>query len=327
MFGRLIFDLDIEEFIYGNTCDKIVMVLVSGNSTTINEIGNYIKREELDIVSYLPKSKISNLSSTDDPYSDGIGRVSIRIGRFVNKFIKNIAFSNYNISPKDLESFVNLYKSYFFRSESSLKLVQGNEILKWYCEDSYYQHEGNRFGPLWNSCMRQSERNKFMNLYVDNDIKMLILLSDDGRLLGRAIIWEKALGLDGSEYKVMDRIYTMYDHDVNMFKNWAKQNGFYHKIEQSAKSEKYFTKYNGDGVSENAEILMSVTMTNHKQRYYPYLDTFKFYDPKNGQFSNSDFYNHEYILVQSNGGLLPPEPEPEPEPEFYDDDENYDPEW
>lgn len=323
MFGRLIFDSDIEGLLFGNTYDKIAMILINGDKNIINEVGNYIKREELDIVSYLPKSKVDSLAYNADPYSSGIGRVSIRIGRFVNKFLRKTTFINYNISPQDLEGFVNLYKSYFLRSETNIKLVQGDEILKWYNEDSYYCDNDNRFGSLWSSCMRQSERNKFMKLYSDNT-RMLILLADNGKLLGRAILWDKAIDANGVEYKVMDRIYTIYDHDVNLFKDWAKKNGFCHKLEQSAKTEKYFVKYDADGRRESFELDMSVNMVNHVQKYYPYLDTFKFYNPTNGKFSNSSsLRDFQYILIQSDGSVTPPEPEEindEYEEDYVDND-------
>lgn len=329
MFGRLIFDLELESFLSRNAYDKVAMLLANGNSSIINEVGNFIKREEGDLVSYLPKSKYGRVREktfdgyTEDPYSNGIGRVTIKIGRFVNKFLRRATFESYNISPQDLESFVNLYKSYFLRSEANLKIVEGLEILKWYTEYSYHHDNGNRFGTLWNSCMRQMDRNIFMSLYADNkDIRMLILLADDGKLLGRALLWDKVIDRDGNEFKFMDRVYTMYDHDVNIFKNWAKENGFIHKMEQSARSERIVIKY-VDGSPVPCNMQLYVTLENHKQNYYPYLDTFKFYDPIHGIFSNSDEYREgfilEYVLVQSNGGLVPPEPECD-EPEFYEEE-------
>lgn len=316
MFGRLIFDYEFESFLSRNSYDKVAMLLINGNSTIINEIGNYIRREEGDTVSYLPKSRYSKLEF-NDPFSDGIGRVTIRIGRFVNKFLKRTTFETYNISPQDLENFVNLYKSYFIRNVLNLSVVEGNDIPKWYLEQNYHQNNGNMFGTLWSSCMRQHERNKFMKLYADNkEAKMLILLADDGKLIGRAILWDKVLDINGVEYKFMDRIYTIYDHDVNVFKKWAKENGYMHKTEQSARSERYVVKYENDQpVATNMKLYLK--LENHKQKYYPYLDTFKFYDPIDGKFSNTDSFSFEYILIQSNGGLIPPDPEPE---EQYDDE-------
>jgi hypothetical protein len=319
MFGRLIFDFELEFFLSRNTYDKIAMLLINGNSSIINEVGNYIKREDSDMVSYLPKSKYSKIESVD-PFSNGIGRISIKIGRFITKFLKKITFINYNISPQDVEIFVNLYKSYFFRSGSSMIVVKGSDISKWYLENTYYQNNGNKFGTLWNSCMRQADRNKFMQLYVDNEeVKMLILLADDGKLLGRAILWDKVFDMNNSEYKLMDRIYTVYDHDVNLFKNWAKENEYMHKTEQSSRSERYITKYE-DNNPNSLNMKLFIKLKNHKQKYYPYFDTFKFYDSLSGKFFNNDDSKFEYVLVQSDGELFPPEPEGSDFDEIFDDE-------
>ena len=320
MIGRLVFDYDLETFLARNSGDKIAMLLMNGNSySLINEVGNYIIKEEGDVVSYLPKSKIN---PDKDPWVSS-GRVKIRIGRFANKFLKKNAFQEFNIVPTDIEQFVNLYKSYFVRDKVNFQVVSGEDIYKWYCYTSYHHVNGNTFGTLWNSCMRQTERNKFMKLYADNDsIKMLIMLADDGKLLGRALLWEDVNEYNTeNKYKIMDRIYTIHDHDVNLFKNWAKENGYLHKMDQTARSEMYFVEYINGNPNAMAKYLY-VTLPNHRIKYYPYLDTFKFYNSHNGTFSNNDTYLYEFILVQSNGGLVPPEPEPDPD-EFMDEEDNH----
>ena len=78
--------------------------------------------------------------------------------------------------------------------------------------------------------MRQRDRNKFMNLYVLNNLKMLVLFSDCGKVRSRALLWDniKEFGSDNT-YKFMDRIYSVYDHDVDIFKKWAKENVYLSK--------------------------------------------------------------------------------------------------
>jgi len=82
----------------------------------------------------------------------------------------------------------------------------------------------------------------------------------------------------------------------------------------------YFVEY-VNGQQNVVTKFLRVTLTNHNLKYYPYLDTFKFYNPHTGVFANTDSYRYEYVLVQSNGGLLPPEPEPESE---YNGEEEFD---
>ena len=52
--------------------------------------------------------------------------------------------------------------------------------------------------------------------------------------------------------------------------------------------------------------------------YFPYLDTFKNFNVRKNRFSNSQSFNFDYVLVQSNGQVE--RDEPEPEPDWEDDD-------
>ena len=159
-----------------------------------------------------------------------------------------------------------------------------------------------------------SERNKFMNLYVLNEVKMLVLFSEDDKVRARALLWEDVKEFDSDEtYKFIDRIYTVYDHDVDVFKKWAKENGYLTKWEQNAKSEIYVD------VNDKPERKhLYVILEKHNISWYPYLDTFKYYNCHKGRFSNSQNYNYDYTLIQSSGLV---EREQEQEQEEGDDDE------
>lgn len=317
MYNRLIFDHEMLNFL--DRCNnRISQILIHGMSGLIKEEGNFIKREEgkIDTLSYLPIKKYSVIKDdhAKDPFGTGVGRQPIKVGRFIRKFLSDEAFKEFGIKDSDVEKFVNSYKSYFNYDPEKLKIVEGEDVKKYYLEDNYFKPDGHRYGTLWNSCMRQSERNKFMNLYVLNDIKMLVLFSDNGEVRARALLWEDVKEFDSDKtYKFMDRIYTVYDHDVNIFKNWAKENGYLTKWEQNAKSELYV---NVDGNPERKHLY--IILDKHNVSYYPYLDTFKYYDPFKGRFSNSQSYSFQYTLIQSSG-LVEREQESD-----TDDDDNWD---
>lgn len=321
MSNRLIFKPDMIDFLDKTSrISKVSMLLLNGTGDLINLEGNFILRDGLDIT-YLSKSKIAK-TDRYEYYNKGVGRTRIKIGRFARKFLSDISVSSYDINDREIEIFVNLFKSYFNRNLDNLKIVDGVEILKWYLEDNYQLLNDCRYGSLWNSCMRYNNRNSFMSLYTKNsNIKMLILLDDVGKLSARALLWEGVSDVDGKTYKVMDRIYSFHDHDVNFFKDWAKENGYIYKYEQSAKSERLFIS--NDIV---VELDLTVQLENWTSEYYPYLDTFKFFESQYGKLSNSDKFKFQYILVQSNGGLFPEQPEPDDEGDYedYDQDQDYD---
>lgn len=311
----LIFDNEMFEFLQFAQRDSIIAaLLLQGDHSHIVEEGNYVKRveNEIDVVSFLPKSKYEKV---EDNWNNG--RVKIKIGRFIRKFLTEFSIKNWQVNDVLIEKFVNLYKSYFSRDISKLKIVEGDDIPKYYLEDNYHQINGNRSGSLWNSCMRQRERNKFMKLYAVNPekVKMLVFFSDDNKVRARALLWEDVKDHKDStkQYKFMDRIYYVYDHDINFFKDWAKENGYLCKWEQSAKTEMLFD----EGIGEPVKKSLYVLLDKYSMSYYPYLDTFKNFNEDKGRFSNSQSYNYDFILVQSNGAV---EREPEPEEDWVDDE-------
>ena len=313
--SMLIFNDEMFNFLQFAQKDSIIAaVFLQGDTSHINDEGNYIKRvdNEIDVVSFLPKSKYEKVENNWEN-----GRVKIKIGRFVRKFLTEFSFKNFKVTDTLIEKFVNLYKSYFSRDTSKLKIFEGEEILKYYLEDNYHTLNGGRFGSLWNSCMRQPERNKFMKLYAKNKdkVKLLVFFSDDDKVRARALLWEGVKDHKDStkEYKFMDRIYYVYDHDINFFKDWAKENGYISKWEQSAKTELLF-----DIDGEVKRLQLYVNLDDSGLSYYPYLDTFKNFYVSRNRFSNSQNYNFDYVLVQSNGKV---EREPEQD-EYYDEDDN-----
>lgn len=320
MYNRLIFDHEMLNFLDRSHNMRISQILIHGMSGLIKEEGNFIKRVDgtIDTLSYLPTKKYSAIQNdqSKDPFGDGVGRQTIKVGRFIKKFLAETAFQEFGIKDSDVEKFVNLYKSYFNYDPEKLKIVEGKDVKKYYLEDNYFEPSGHKYGTLWNSCMRQKERNKFMNLYVLNDVKMLVLFSDDNKVRARALLWEGVKEFDSDEtYKFMDRIYTVYEHDVDVFKKWAKENGYITKWEQNAKSELY-VDIDGEPVRKHLYIMLE----KHIISWYPYLDTFKYYNCIKGRFSNSQSFNFDYTLVQSSG-RVEREEDREPEEDWYDEED------
>ena len=87
-FNKLIFSSDMIDFLEKTSGNKVSMLLLHGRSSIISEEGNFIDRDatEKDILSYIPKSKYKRVED-QNPYVDDFGRVRIKIGRFVRKFL------------------------------------------------------------------------------------------------------------------------------------------------------------------------------------------------------------------------------------------------
>lgn len=307
---RLTFTDDIYYFLEFASRDSVIaQILLDGGNTHIKNEGNYLDMSDSEHLSYLPASKFEK---TEEVWKKN--RTKIKVGRFIRKFFTEFSVINFSINDKSIERFVNLYKSYFSKDESKLMIVEGEDIKKYYLQENYHISNGQARGSLWNSCMRQSERNKFLSLYEKNKsaVKMLVYLSDDNKVRARALLWQDVKDYNNPEssYKFMDRIYYVYDHDIQFFKDWADKNGYITKLEQNAKSERLFLVNNTP-----VKLLLHVDLDIHNLPYAPYLDTFKYYNYYKGRFSNTDSKPYQYILVQSDGSY-----EKEPEPEEYDDE-------
>jgi hypothetical protein len=286
---------------------KIVDLIFYNRGEFLKKTGDFIKRESgNDTISFIPKSKLGLLHTG---FNETKYRTPLKIGRFISKFISSDGIKSFGVDQYDVETFVNLYKSFFDRDETRLKIIEGEEIIKYYLQDNYYRPNSACIGTLWNSCMRYREKNQYMEIYAKNPdkIKMLVLFAEDGKVKTRALLWESCQDREGKNYKVMDRIYSIYDHDVILFKNWALKNEYIHKFEQSARSENIFMNLN----SEFERINLTIKLDNHVCDYYPYIDSFKFYSRKYGTLSNSENFSYKYVLVQNNGGLVPPKEEEE----------------
>lgn len=302
------------------SCSRVSSLIL--NFRTLKLV-NYISiSDNSEMVTLLPKSKFKMVDSGVDPYSDGIGRIEMKIGRLISKLFDSEVINQYVKNQSTIEHFVNSYKSHFDRSNISFKVVDGDDIKKYYLERNYLAPNGNYFGTLWNSCMRYKERQKFLELYVKNpnQFKMLVMIQkvDDVEFIrGRSLLCNVKTTDDsflpkGSDVKVMDRIYYLYDSDVIAFKKWASENGYITKFEQNAKSKPFFVV--GD---ENKFISLVLSPEFPHNSYYPYLDTFSYFKYDDGLYYNNIEMNHDYSLIQFNGRLEPDPPEDE-------DDENDD---
>lgn len=312
---------DIFDFLVNNNHLISSLILQSHTNRDINYVSH---GDSGETISYLPMNKYNSLFYDFNPYGRGVGRVKLKIGRFIRKIITEDSLIRYKVKDEDIEFFVNLYKSWFEPINYRLEIVQGEDIRKWYYEDNYALSNFNKSGSIWKSCMRYKERIKFMNLYVENSsCKMLcMIVNQNGRDLirSRALLWDSVKVIDsrnkdeiGTNIKVMDRIYSTQESDVFLFKKWAFENGYIPKWEQNSKSHAFF-----DIKGEVVRIFCKIDLDKYKFDTYPYLDTFPWFSMENGSIFNCSFGNNwDYCLVQADGNLT--------KQDSHQDDDDYPP--
>jgi hypothetical protein len=221
-------------------------------------------------------------------------RNEVGLGRFVNKLFPG----KYN--SKQVEDFVNSFKASLEKAGERFELVEGEDIEFWYNSDNYKEISGN----LGNSCMAR-KRNLF-SIYTENpEVCKMLILKEDDKILGRALVWKlESINIvkDQDPGFFMDRQYTIKDSDIQKFKNYAKEQGWSYK---SSNNHHSFGTINLNGVDKNVDMVVSVKVKDYNK--YPYMDTFRRYNPDTGLLYNDDErdkeeYEGQYILEDTTGG-------------------------
>jgi len=247
---------------------EIGEVLKSAKSTESDKV--YLKVQFEDGISIVNKDKTRKQDIKDLAFIQN--RQTIRTGRGVKALLSK---SEYAFKDAEIEQFVNKYKSEWDKMNDifrKFELVSGNSIATWY---NYTKYQNHGQGTLGNSCMKSSP-SSFFDIYCNNPdkCKLLILKSDDEtKIKGRAIIWH----LDSPKNIIyMDRIYTNTDSDVELFKQYALKNGWYHKRINNSSDD---TSMIGNDGTKTPESISVNLLSENSGQYgnYPYLDTLKYF--------------------------------------------------
>lgn len=273
--------------------NETLLTLIKKNrsvSHICNELNNYITMGRWEYFP-VPFESIQLIEGNILYTIKGKSKVeSIKPGRFIMKFFPN------KWNDKDIEKFSNICSSLQKKGEV-LEVISGNKIPYYYSEYNYF--DNGRVGSLWKSCMRHDEMGKYFKIYQNNpELCSMLVLTLDGYVQARALLWENVVSENGDKFKVMDRIYTTKDSQIDLFKNWAFDNGYYCKIVQSHKD--------GRLINLNGEILdkkLYLPITWEGYNYYPYFDTFRFLDKGKNLLSNQST-SKEVKLFQSTKGQI-----------------------
>jgi len=297
-------------------------------SPTNGQVGQIIREYTLDeLVNFLPdyKSNLEYLFITGNPIvlfqwvkerkkhqlvinknslstgPDAVRSSEVSVGRFIRALLTK---SSQKFTDAEIEDFVYKYRAEVEKEKDVLnrrfRVVKGADIKKYYHRSAYKEESGS----LGSSCMRYDRCQNYLGIYTQNSqASLLILLSeeDETKITGRAILWE----MEPYEIstKVMDRIYTIKTADEQLFKEWAIKNGYWFKSRQDFSEYTDFEFHKEDGEVEKRQGEFSVQL-DIKGEYgnYPYMDSFKYYNPYSGKLYNSSNFDYEYELTDTEGG-------------------------
>jgi len=233
-----------------------------------------ISKKDPSKISYAYPEKLAKIENSDD-YWTFKGRVEAKPASAIKKVLKDV-------TEKELDIFTSAFKAATAQKDFYFDVVEGVNIKKYYNQETY-AHD--KYGSLTNSCMKYTNCENFFDIYTDNPeiCKMLVMFDNDKKVIGRAILWTKAINVNtGEELKIMDRIYCVDDaQNLHYFKEWADENNYIYRKNQKWNDSLHF-------ISNGNELFLklSIKLNETEYNYYPYMDTFKFIDYKTGIISN-----------------------------------------
>ena len=232
---------------------------------------------------------------------------TFRVSASISKVIEKIFPGKYDASKGEnsRESFKNIIEAKRKKQKdafSRFDIVDGYDIVKYYHKDNY---EGDKSlgGQLYSSCMRYDECSEYLEFFAKNkDVQMVILMSDDDEdtISGRALLWDIEY-INGEEVdrKFMDRIYTIRDADVHLFKDFAEKNGWLYKKNQNM----FYNESIVDPVNdETRQFVLKTPSTFRPSHSYPYMDTMKFFYYDERYLTNREEKLPHFFLEDTEGG-------------------------
>ena len=280
--------------------------------TVPGKLIDYIEKEQPDSTDLLDNADYLRQIGRNIPDLWTKYRSPISIGKLIGKLfpgeykpaLEKDKEGNYTNEGRDIESFTNLVKVEREETTESMdrfKIVEGEDIVKYYNVNNYVSTSTN--STLGNSCMRSTNSGNYIEFYAKNEgVKMVIYMSkkEKDKILGRALLWDID-EIDGEKVdrKFMDRIYYVYETDMVLFQKFAKQNGWLHKISQTSSSNCSIM----DTLTNKVDYLKLKTVdTFEENRYYPYLDTLKYYYNDDGYLTNRNDDGEDYYTIQNTNG-------------------------
>mgnify|MGYP000843949870 CR=1 FL=1 len=257
--------------------NKVYDIIINNSIENVVSINGYLRSDR-----QYQEKLIKNL----DRYY-----VSTSIGKSINKIFPN-KFPASGKPGLDIESFTNMIKHKRSTKFDNFKLVEGEDIIKYYNSEQYSEDAPG--STLGSSCMRYTACKDFINFYAKNKgVKLLILYSDDKeereleKIKGRALVWDiSEINEEKVEnVKFMDRIYTVYDYDVFNFIDYAKKEGWLYKNKQNMSNSEYIIN---PKTGEKLNLILKTTNDFKSNFSYPYMDTMKWFFYEEGFLSNSD---------------------------------------
>lgn len=230
--------------------------------------------DKISYITFQRSSQFKKEDSEEFDFFDVDKRSRLGVMQNPGKIIVKL-FGNGTYHQKMVEQFslvfVKSNKDILNTEFKQFSIVSGNDLLFAYHENNYY----NSNGTLGSSCMRYSRAQDYVKFYARNPkaVRLIVKKNDNGRVEGRALLWN-AFKEDGTRIMFMDRIYTNNSQDEQMFKEFAKANGFAFKGQNSYSAK--LSVFLPPDYKNPVDLAIFAELEDLTNKYYPYADSMSF---------------------------------------------------
>jgi hypothetical protein len=230
-------------------------------------------------LAYIPKSRFDrfNLDSYEDVYSSEKRKNLAVFNKSFRKVFRKCSISLTDESARILDG-------YFAKIQGDLKF----EIVE--TPSQYYASSTNFEGNLGRSCM-QGRPGVYFEIYDhEPSIKLLVVLKDNC-MVGRALVF-----INAENTHFLDRRYAVNDNIEFALEQYGLKHGWYVKANNNMDDVTHWL--HKDSSSHNTSVSIDIEKNDYK--YYPYMDTFKYFTPDNYVIQTCE-NGAEYKLVSTSG--------------------------
>ena len=202
---------------------------------------------------------------------------------------KLVELDDFAVSNHEVELFANILamdsiaESYYIEIEDDVKKYMHASSYS----EEWSEHGGEYTGTLGAGCMRYDRCQPFLDIYEDCEhCKILVMKDDDGRIVARALLWQNVnVHRRVRTINIMDRVYTLRNAYEPLMIQWAKDNGYHYKKQQSYNSAVLINPTTGKEM--RGQVRIPIEWPEDGYEKLPYIDTYAHIYPELGFMSNS----------------------------------------
>lgn len=264
----------------GNRPAKLMILAMDSGLYHGSLVGNhYAYREKAGMISYCPAGRVQAIG--ENGRWERAGRQETTPARWIRSVLKETRIKTFK--DHELAEFTEKFKAEELRGQ--VNLVEMSDFVGAYKSTNYVTTDDSLYSCMWDDPVQ--------HFYTAAPCKVLIAKRGDGKYMGRALIWEDVTGTGGARF--MDRVYSANPEIREMYINYARENGIWKKLKESAQCRTWLLP---DGSSSHVTLTVEVPDLENVG-FYPYMDTFA--HSGGDTMTTAGAEGQEYAYLNTNG--------------------------